>query len=61
MLKVLFFYVRVGNNFFFFFVVVVQIKFIKLILKLTGNGQVMRSHNTVAISPKRVQVTIFNM
>lgn len=43
--------VRVSNNFF-----VVQIK-LKLILKLTGNGLVMRwSHNTAAISPKRVQV-----
>lgn len=47
-----FFCVRVGNNFFFF-----HFK-LKLILKLTGNGLVMRSPNTVAISPKRVQVLL---
>lgn len=34
----------------------VQIKFIKVILNLTGNGLVIRSHNTVAVSPKRVLV-----
>lgn len=39
----------------------VQIK-LKLILKLTGNGLVMRwSHNTAAISPKKVQIMTLNM
>lgn len=55
-LSFIFLCVRVGNNLFFSF----SFKFIKLILKLTGNGLVMRSDNTVAISPKRVQVVILN-
>lgn len=46
---------------FFFLSFIVQIK-LKLIVKLTGNGLVMRwSHNTVAISPKKVQVMTLNM
>lgn len=58
-LSFIFLCARVGNNQNFFFFLV-QIK-LKLILKLTGNGLVMRSHNTVAISPKRVQVMTLNM
>lgn len=56
-LSFIFLCVGVGNNQNNFWGV--QIK-LKLILKLTGNGLVMRSHNTVAISPKRVQVMTLN-
>lgn len=52
-LSSIFLCVKSWQSFFFSFFFV-QIKFIKLLLKLTGNGLVMRSHNTAAISPKRV-------